>query len=374
MEMLLPQRKAYQVEKDQLDKFVQEALIRVNKIEDSTSEIEAKKTEIKNLSEITNKMAHELKLWDMNMAMSNQRIVTIDDTANTQPTNDAMRKYVAVAFGGMLGFGLMLFGVAYLEFQSRRLNSSRDVNEGLGISVMGDLPPLGGRTWRRMTSGKGSPGALQAALAESIDNIRTTLIHNANVESPHMVMVTSAEPQEGKTTVATQLAASLARSGHRTLLIDGDLRSPAAHRVFDLNLEPGLCEFLRGEAEAQAIVYPTQADKLWLLPAGHCDLRSVQALANSRLGTLLDSLRSQFEFVILDAGPVLTVADALLLGQHVDGAILSVLRNVSKVPKVYEACERLRSVGVEVIGSVVNGVSCHAPRGVEIHLTEIEAS
>jgi len=373
-EMLKSQYQAHAGELSELEHAIAESTKKVQSIEDSTVEIEAKKADLRGVTEITSKMAHELKLLEMTMFMSGQRIVAIDEQANVQPTSDAVRKYAAVGFAGMLGFGLMIFGIAYIEFQSRRLNTPRDVNEGLGIRVMGDLPPLSGRAWRRMASGKSSAGTLQAVLAESIDNIRTSLIHATSVGSPRVVMVTSAEPGEGKTTVATQLAASLARAGRRTLLIDGDLRSPAVHRVFDQALEPGLCEFLRGDAEAPAIVHPTQADNLWLVPAGRCDLRSVQALANSKISTLFDLMRKQFEFVIVDAGPVLKVADSLLLGQQVDAVVLSVLRDVSKVPSVYEACERLKSVGVTVMGSVVNGVSGRAPRGLDLHLTEIEAS
>jgi Mrp family chromosome partitioning ATPase len=97
----------------------------------------------------------------------------------------------------------------------------------------------------------------------------------------------------------------------------------------------------------------------------------VQALSSSYLGTTLAALSVQFDYVIIDSGPVLKVADPLLVGQHVDAAMVSVLKDVSKVPHVYEAVERLRSVGITVLGSVVNGVKDDVARhGVELLMAE----
>jgi Mrp family chromosome partitioning ATPase len=132
-----------------------------------------------------------------------------------------------------------------------------------------------------------------------------------------------------------------------------------------------LCELLRGEAERDEAIHATRTANLWLMPAGQCDLRSVQALSSSYLGTTIAALGVQFDYVIIDSGPVLKVADPLLVGQHVDAAIVSTLRDVSKVANVYDAVERLRSVGITVLGSVVNGVKDDTARhGVELLMAE----
>jgi capsular exopolysaccharide synthesis family protein len=170
-------------------------------------------------------------------------------------------------------------------------------------------------------------------------------------------MVSSSESQEGKTTVASQLAASLARAGRRTLLVDGDLRNPTSHIVFGLPLGPGFAEVLRGEAEREASIYPTAAQNLWLMPAGQMDAASAQAIAGETLVTLIRNLKEQYDYVVVDAPPVLKVADPLIFGQCMDAAVLSVRRDVSRIPNVHEACERLKSVGVKVLGAIVNGVS-----------------
>jgi capsular exopolysaccharide synthesis family protein len=217
---------------------------------------------------------------------------------------------------------------------------------------------VSGRSWRLQRGFNGAPLAgYQGMMAESIDNIRTALLHSSHAESIHTVMITSSLEKEGKSTVASQLAASLARSGRRTLLIDGDLRRPTLHQLFELPQDPGLCELLREEVDLEDVVRPTRVAGLWMVSAGRVDQEAVQSLAQEGLREPFVRLREEFDFVLIDAGPVLTDADALLFGQYVDGVILSILRDVSQVPRVFEACERLRSVDLRLLGAVVNGVS-----------------
>jgi capsular exopolysaccharide synthesis family protein len=354
------------------DKSVKENLQAFGEMVFFNANVEAKQQELASLRTIMTEVKAQLDRTLVDR-LAQERITLVDKATLESPHGDAVRKYVGVAFAGILGFGVVVVGIAFLEFQTRKLNTARQVNDGLGIRVVGELPSVTGRTWRRIKGGQG-PAVLKALMAERIDGTRTALIHSTAVESPRVVMVTSADPHEGKTTTSSQLAASLARAGHRTLLIDGDIRNPGVHRVFDMPLEPGLSELLRGDAERDAVVHPTRTANLWLLPAGRCDLRSVQALSTSFLGTTIAALCVQFDYVVIDSGPVLKVADSLLVGQHVDVAILSVLKDSSKVPHVYEACERLRSVGITVMGAVVNGVNDDAARhGVELLLSETTA-
>src|SRR5205823_8318983 len=131
--------------------------------------------------------------------------------------------------------------------------------------------------------------------------------------------------------LSTQLAASLAQIGQKVLLIDGDLRNPIAGQVFGMDLEPGVCEYLRGEATLDEIIRPTPLDELLMVTAGRWDGEATRALAKDIAGDLLRDLRKRFDFIVIDTSPVLPVVDPLLIGQHVDGAILSVLRNVSRM-------------------------------------------
>src|SRR5262249_22238652 len=137
------------------------------------------------------------------------RISKLDEATVVSSRGDAMRKYIGMAFAGILGFSVVVVAIGFVEVQSRRINAAHEVSDGLGIRIVGELPNLSPRVMKRV---KGSNGAavLKALIAERIDGARTAIIHSATNHSPRVVMVTSAEGGEGKTTTATQLAASLA--------------------------------------------------------------------------------------------------------------------------------------------------------------------
>ncbi|MBX7167457.1 MAG: polysaccharide biosynthesis tyrosine autokinase [Pirellulales bacterium] len=310
-----------------------------------SSELQSKSAELKELEEVTAKIATEVN--QLRIELDSPERVRLLDPAAIQG-NNLMTKYGIVLICGVLGMLGSLVGVALLEFNSRRIANVNEVGEGLGMKVIGVLPHL---------STRGARGAaVRGMLAESIDGIRTSLLHSERGDSLRVILVTSAVAREGKTTVATQLAASLARAGRRTLLVDADLRSPSAHRLYEMPLEPGLCEVLRGETELDDAIRPTRAAGLWIVAAGKVCRECIHALAKNELRQLFARMRCEFDYVVIDAAPVLSTADTLTVGQHADGVVLSVLRSSSRAPKVYEACERLESVGIAVLGTVVNGV------------------
>jgi capsular exopolysaccharide synthesis family protein len=181
------------------------------------------------------------------------------------------------------------------------------------------------------------------------------LLHEARAHSVRVVMVTSAVSGEGKTSLACHLAVSMARAGHNALLVDGDLRNPGADRHFGLTPGPGLSELLRGEIDLATAVRPTPTGGAWIMTAGKCDLRAIQCLGADAMRSLFEQLRQQFDFVVVDSSPVLTVADPLLIGQHVDGVIFSVLCDVSRMPRMAAAQHRLGLLGIPTLGAVVIG-------------------
>jgi capsular exopolysaccharide synthesis family protein len=168
-------------------------------------------------------------------------------------------------------------------------------------------------------------------------------------------MITSAESGEGKTTLATHLATSLARTGLKTLVIDGDLRCPTIHRLFDLPPEPGLSELLRGEFGLDDVIAPTSVVELKVLAAGRYDQAAIRNLAQGGLGPIFTRLKEQFDFVIVDSSPLLPVADGLLIAQQADAVLFSILRDVSRKTKVFAAYQRLSKLAVPILGAVVTG-------------------
>jgi capsular exopolysaccharide synthesis family protein len=162
-------------------------------------------------------------------------------------------------------------------------------------------------------------------------------------------------PGEGKTSVATQLAASLARAGRKTLLIDGDIRRPAAHRVYEVPVEPGLSELLRHEGSVTEALHQTPVRGLYIIPAGLWDQEAVAALAQNAFPAILAELREEYDFIVVDSAPVLPVVDSLLIGRHMDGVLFSLMRGVSQLPSVESAHNRLTALNIPLLGAVVNG-------------------
>jgi capsular exopolysaccharide synthesis family protein len=315
-------------------------------------ELENRANELKQLQEVANDMSIKLEGLDVE-ASAPAQIKKVQPAVPRAGINK-MQHYSISILGGLAAFGLTCVGIAYMEFRNRRLNGPDQVDEGLGIRVVGTLPSLSSRKALDPTH------PVVAQLTESIDGVRTILMHDSTSKRRQVVLVTSAATMEGRTTVASQLAASLARAGRRTLLIDGDLRRPALHSLFDVPLEDGLCEVLRAEVDVADVIRPTHAEGLWLLTAGYCDIDAIHALATEQMQPVFDKLRAEYDFVIIDGAPVLGMSDALIFGQYSDGAILSVRRDHSQMPKINQAAELLRGVGIRIMGSVVNGVPAKA--------------
>jgi polysaccharide biosynthesis transport protein len=234
------------------------------------------------------------------------------------------------------------------------------VVDRLGLQLVGTVPDYSQHHWLSWFGrGRGDAGYTQSLLTESVDAARSLLLHTARTEKVQIVMITSALAGEGKTSLASHLAASLARAGRRTLLLDSDLRKPTLHRLFNMSREPGLSEVLRGTAGLPEVIRDTPIANLSLISAGQADASALQALAQDAIADLFTQLRTQYDFIVVDSCPVLPVADSLLVGQYVDAVIFSLLREVSRLPRVQAAYQRLAMLGIPMLGAVVSGTRDH---------------
>lgn len=313
--------------------------------------------EIHQLESNAQQRYNDLERLKLELSMP-QRVVSLQDASVPEGTNPVLR-YILTMFAGIVGLALGAGAVVAVEYQAHRLNTTSEMGTKAGLRVLGTVPNIAALSRSKKLS---ASGVMHGVLAESLDSVRTMLLQQSRDVVPQIILVTSAGDREGKTTVASHLAASLARSGRRTLLVDGDLRSPTAHLVFGTAGDPGLCEVLRGEVELAAALQPTSVDGLMLVAGGQCDYAAIAALSKNVLADVLQAAREQFEFIVIDASPVLTYADALLVSSHADAAVLSVRRDVSRIHKVNEARDRMESVGIRVLGAVVNGITENSRR------------
>ena len=324
-----------------------------------SADLAQRKADIEQLQESSRQLKQRLN--EAFLRVSAPPPVDVIEPAERPEGSTTTYRVILTSFLGLVCFCVGVSGVVLLEYTKQRVSSLNEIGYGgLGIRVLGTVPNLA-RIARHSNNGSAN-GSVSGILAESIDSVRTMLLSNKRADAPKVILVTSADEHEGKTTVATHLAASLARAGRRTLLIDGDLRKPSIHMLFDMPLSAGLCEVLRGEAEIDAVVHPAQVEGMWLMLAGQCDQRAIAALAKETAEAVFRTLRADYDFVVVDSGPALAYADTMLMGNQADAAVMAILRDVSQIPKVYEARERLEAIGLPVLGGVVGGVSATGNR------------
>lgn len=259
-----------------------------------------------------------------------------------------IRLTIACTLGGLL---VGIFLIAFWESRSRRVTSSEEVLDHFGMNVVGTVPAPP----KRLTLTKADDDAWQNVLTESVDAFRTQLVFKARNHQYQVIMVTSADSGEGKTSLACHLALSLARSGHKTLLVDADLRNPTVDHLFDVQLEPGLSETILGTQTISDAIQRSTTPGLWILTAGRCSRRVVELLAQDTLKNLLSDLRLEFDYIIVDSSPILLVADPLLIAQQSDGVVFSIMHQVSKFTAIREAVDKLSSLHVQTLGAVING-------------------
>jgi capsular exopolysaccharide synthesis family protein len=167
------------------------------------------------------------------------------------------------------------------------------------------------------------------------------------------VLITSTIPQEGKSTVAANLACTLARrKQHKTLLLEGDLRRPTVAQKFGLGNVPGLSEWFRGETESMNI-YRLEALGLWVLPAGSAPENPLELMQSGKLSPLMDQLTEWFDWIIIDSPPVLPLADTSIWARLSDGILLVTRKSITEKQQLQRGLEALERS--KLLGALVNG-------------------
>lgn len=337
---------------DQIKEYEEEA----KKHNANAMDLHTDETQVATLDATTQEVQKEIQALQVELTAPNR--VSIVSRPNLPIVKDDLKQLKILGVLGLGVFGITVLGITMLEYRARRIGSLDEVVQGLGMPLVGALPALPTKSQKALARRDGEAEKWRSRLIESIDATRTMLLHVSRTESIRVVMITSALKGEGKTSLASHLATSLARAGRKTLLIDCDLRRPSLHRLFDVPMDPGVCELLRGDAtDPTALIHPTPAGELDVMTAGRCDALALQMLAQDGARGIFTAVASDYDFVLVDTSPVLPVADALLLGQQVDAVLFSIMHEVSCVPHVQQAYDRLAMLGVRVLGAVVNGAA-----------------
>ncbi len=246
---------------------------------------------------------------------------------------------MATLMGLFLGIGLVL-GLDYLD---HTLRSPDHVERYVGIEMLTALP--------KMTDDNSH------ALRESFQSLRTAVMLAARGEGCHTVMVTSAVPSEGKTTVAYNLAKALAVGGSRVLLIDADLRKPRLHRMIKAKNITGLTSVVLGERTASEVIHHVpNISNLELITSGPLPPNPPELFGKQSFSKLLDEARAVYDWVLLDTPPVASVTDPVICASSADLTLMVALYGSTRRQIVREAVRLLGRTGTRIAGAVLNQV------------------
>ncbi|WP_052208713.1 GumC family protein [Croceibacterium mercuriale] len=245
--------------------------------------------------------------------------------------------------------GLALAGaVVFLRDQmDDRLRIPEDVESKIGLPLLGVIP----------TAEDGNPVAAlddpKSPVAESYNSLRTTLMHSTREGLPRLLLITSAQASEGKTTTSYAIARSFARVGKNVLLIDADLRRPNVHKVADVSNKAGMSTLLVGEASLADVAVQSTYPGLSILPAGPIPPSPAELLSSPRMAALLEQVESEYDLVVIDSAPILGLADSTELAALVDGVALVVEANRGRGGQLKGALRRLRATNPVLVGAVL---------------------
>lgn len=258
------------------------------------------------------------------------------------------RNMVAGAGAGLLA-GLAL--AMLVEQLDVTVKNKDEVEKLTGAPVLAGIPKL---------DIKGQvvhlEGDLQSIGAEAFRKLRTAL-QFLSVDHPvRTLMVTSAFAQEGKSTTSLNLAAAFAHAGLRTVLVEADLRRPVLHKIFASDRQRGLTTCLIGRVPLQSAILPTPVRNLTHIPAGAVPPNPAELLASHPMQDILSRLAASHDIVVVDAPPLLPVADAAALAPRVDGVLIVAKTNSTPRDRLQEATEQVTKVGGRLLGIVLNQV------------------
>jgi capsular exopolysaccharide synthesis family protein len=263
---------------------------------------------------------------------------------------------VSLILGILCGTGF----AAVRERMDWRLRSAEEISTILTVPVLGVVPSMNGK-WKNSTASRGQKVQLEpkSSVAEAYRTIRTAVFFGVPKGEARTILVTSPAPDDGKTTMVSNLAIAIAQAGQKTLIIDADFRKPMQHNVFGFDNEPekGLSNILCGQVSLDDAIRACNTSGLDLLTSGP-DVPNPSELLNSEaFANLLKELTGRYERIVIDSPPITPVADSQILAAICDVTILVLRAEKSTRKTCQQARDALAGVGAHVLGAVINDVS-----------------
>lgn len=278
--------------------------------------------------------------------------VQVIDEAQIPKSPIKPKPMLNIAIAGVLGIMGGVFLAFLLEFLDNTIKTSEDIEKHLGLSVLGTIPIFEKEKDKMITVYEP-----KSPIAESFRTLRTN-IQFANIDKEiKVILVTSAAPGEGKSTVMSNLGNIMTQSDKKTLLMDCDFRKPTLHRRLNLSNIEGLTNVLMADKPLSEVVQVSEEiENLSILTSGPVPPNPAELLGSERMKKFLEVIRNEYDMIIIDTPPVGLVTDAAVLSTRVDGVLLTVAAEQTDIESIKRGKKSLKRVNANILGVVLNKV------------------
>ncbi len=263
---------------------------------------------------------------------------------------------LAAVVGLLGGIGLAFF----LEFLDNTIKTQEDIEQHLQLPFLGIVPSI------RLEAGEDDEvvplrdqylvSHPKSSVAECFRTVRTNLLFMSPENPSRRLLVTSASPQEGKSTVVINIGITMAQSGSKILLLDTDMRRPRLHKTFGIQGGLGLTTAILGEADVDKVIYHSDVSRLDILPCGPIPPNPTELFHTERFLRLIEQLSEKYDRLIFDSPPILVVADPLILSRAMDGVVLVIKSSQTSREIVKRAVRQMTDVKARILGTVLNDI------------------
>lgn len=283
-----------------------------------------------------------------NSRANNVRVIDRAEVPGAPFSPNHRRAWALALFLGLVLATAVAFALDYLD---DTIKTPEDVARRLKLRFLGLVPAVRGERHPLLS------GPVPHDFGEAFRALRTALVSSTATDGPKVISVTSAQPLEGKTTTAVNLAMALAVGGARVLLIDADMRRPSVHKALHLSSDRGLSQLLAGQARMREVVQRTHDPNLLVMPAGRTPSNPSELLASERMRALVSGLEAgPFDWVVIDTPPVLAVTDAVIVASMVASVVFVVGAEMTRWPLGEQAVQTLLTARPRSIAAVLNRV------------------
>jgi tyrosine-protein kinase Etk/Wzc len=277
------------------------------------------------------------------------RIIDSAGSFNISRIRPKERQNLSVALA--LGLLFPLLVIILIDFLNNKIIDKRDIEKGTSAPLIGFISHSSSKTEMPVVENSGS------SLAESFRSVRTYLKYFVKETECPVIAVSSTIIGEGKTFISANLAAIVAMSGKKVLLIGLDLRKPRIHKVFGINNDSGMSNFLIGEGKYEDVIIKTDIDNLWYAPSGPVPPNPAELIETTAMKDFIEKAKKNFDYIIIDTPPVAIVTDALLVSQFTDLYILVVRQRYSSKNTLELVEEMHKNVNIKNLAIIMNDIS-----------------